>query len=112
MFRGEIWWANMPEPVGSGPGYRRPVLIVQADEFTQSRLRTVIVVVLTSNLLLAELPGNVELPAAQTGLPKASIANITQIATLDKSLLTERLGQITDDLMFLVEEGIRQVLYL
>ena len=112
MFRGEIWWANMPEPVGSGPGYRRPVLIVQADEFTQSRLRTVIVVVLTSNLLLAELPGNVELPASQTGLPKASIANITQIATLDKSLLTERLGQITDDLMFLVEEGIRQVLYL
>ncbi len=112
MFRSEIWWANMPEPVGSGPGYRRPVLIIQADEFTQSRLHTVIVVVLTSNLLLAELPGNVELPAAQTGLPKDSVANVTQIATLDKSLLTERLGQITDDLMFLVEEGIRQVLYL
>lgn len=112
MFRGEIWWANMPEPVGSGPGYRRPVLIVQTDEFTQSRLRTVIVVVLTSNLLLTELPGNVELPSAQTGLPKNSVANVTQIATLDKSLLTERLGQIPDDLMFLVEEGIRRVLYL
>jgi mRNA interferase MazF len=112
MFWGEIWWANMPDPIDSGPGYRRPVLIVQADEFTQSRLRTVIVVVLTGNLPLAQLPGNVELPAAKTGLPKDSVANVTQIVTLAKSLLTEKVGQIDDTLIFLVEEGIRQVLYL
>jgi len=87
-------------------------LIIQADEFNQSRIHTVIVVVLTSNLLLAEMPNNVRLPSTKTGLPKDSVANVTQIATLDKSLLTEKLGQIDNDLMFSVEDGIRQVLYL
>ncbi len=112
MVRGEIWWADLPEPMGSMPGYRRPVLIIQADEYNVSRLRTVITVVLTANLRLAEMPGNMMLFAAETGLAKDSVANITQIATLDKHLLIEKCGQVNDDLMLSIEHGLRRVLAL
>ncbi|WP_413161435.1 type II toxin-antitoxin system PemK/MazF family toxin [Capilliphycus salinus ALCB114379] len=88
MYRAEIWWATLPDPVGSAPGYRRPVLIVQDDTFTQSRLRTVIVVIITSNTRLAEAPGNLLLPHEATGLPRDSVANVSQILTIDKSVLT------------------------
>ena len=94
MHRGEIWWANLPEPVGSEPGYRRPVLIIQDDTFTQSRISTVIVAIITSNLRLAEAPGNVLLPSAASGLPKDSVANVSQILTLDKTFLVERVGSL------------------
>lgn len=87
MYRGEIWWANLPDPVGSEPGYRRPVLVVQDDTFTQSRITTVIVVVITSNIQLAEAPGNVLLPHAVSGLPRDSVANISQVFTVDKTFL-------------------------
>ncbi len=70
MYRGEIWWAQLPDPIGSEPGYRRPVLIIQDDTFTQSRIRTVIVVIITSNIELANAPGNVFLPREATGLPR------------------------------------------
>ncbi len=112
MYRGEIWWASLPDPVGSEPGYRRPVLIVQDDRFTQSRMRTIVVVAITSNTRLAEAPGNVFLPHQSTQLPKDSVANVSQIVTIDKSCLTERVGSLPRDLQDEVDEGLRTILYL
>ncbi|MEM8501977.1 MAG: type II toxin-antitoxin system PemK/MazF family toxin [Cyanobacteria bacterium P01_D01_bin.1] len=112
MYRGEIWWANLPNPVGSEPGYRRPVLVVQDDTFTQSRISTVIVVVITSNTYLAEAPGNVLLPRAASGLSKDSVANVSQILTIDKTFLVERIGSLPDYLQEAVNEGLRMTLYL
>ena len=111
MYRGEIWWANLPDPVGSEPGYRRPVLIIQNDTFTQSRLRTVIVVIITSNLELANAPGNVLLLRDATGLSRDSVANISQVFTVDKAFLTECIGSLPADLQAEVDEGSRTVLY-
>jgi len=112
MKRGEIWWASLPEPAGAEPGYRRPVVIVQADEFNQSRIGTAIVVVLTSNMRLAEAPGNLLLPAPSTGLPKHSVANVSQVITLDKAFLTERVGRLPPALLNDLEAGLRLVLDL
>jgi mRNA interferase MazF len=112
MYRGEIWWANLPSPVASEPGYRRPVLIVQDDTFTQSRISTVIVVIITSNLRLAEAPGNVSLPSKATDLPKDSVANISQLFTVDKTFLIECIGTIPQDLQEEIDEGLRSILYL
>src|SRR5947207_9542979 len=81
--RGEVWWADLDEPAGSEPGYRRPVLIVQADAFNRSRLQTTIAIVLTSNLRLIDAPGNVLVPKQSSGLPKGSVANVSQLVTLD-----------------------------
>ncbi len=112
MYRGEIWWANLPEPLGSAPGYNRPVLVIQDDTFTQSNINTVIVVIITSNLKLAAAPGNVLLPRAASGLPKDSVVNVAQILTLDKKLLVERIGAIPDYLQLEIDDGIRTILYL
>ena len=112
MLRGEIWWADLPTPVGSEPGYRRPIVIIQDDTFTQSNLRTVIAIVITSNLELARSPGNVFLPSRQTGLPKDSVANVSQVLTIDKSFLTECIGFIPGDLQGEIDEGLRMILYL
>ena len=112
MYRGEIWWANLPEPVGSEPGYNRPVLVIQDDTFTQSNINTVVVVIIISNLNLAAAPGNVLLPRAASGLPKDSVANVSQILTLDKKFLVERIGSLPDDLKLDVDDGIRTILYL
>ncbi|MGB8129167.1 MAG: type II toxin-antitoxin system PemK/MazF family toxin [Candidatus Angelobacter sp.] len=109
MTRGEIWWADLPEPRGSEPGYRRPVLVLQANSFNQSRIRTVIVAVLTSNLGLAEAPGNVLLPASTTGLPRDSVVNISQLLTLDRSFLTDKVGKLPGRLMAQVDAGLRLV---
>jgi mRNA interferase MazF len=111
MYRGEIWWANLPNPVGSEPGYRRPVLVVQDDTFTQSRISTVIVVAISSNLQLAEAPGNVRLPRGVSGLSKDSVINVSQILTVDKTFLGERIGSIPDPLQEEVDGGLRTVLY-
>ena len=110
--RGSIWWAELPDPVGSIPGYRRPVIIIQNDDFTQSRLQTVLVVVLTSKLKLAQAPGNVLLSARTTGLSKSSVANVSQIVTVDKTMLTEEIGQVQSRDMAKVEEGLRMILSL
>lgn len=110
--RGEIWWAELEEPRGSEPGYRRPLLIVQADSFNRSRIETVIGVVLTSNLRLVEAPGNVLLPKRASGLPKDSIANVSQVVTVDRDILTERVGKLSVPLMASVEHGLRLVLDL
>jgi mRNA interferase MazF len=112
MYRGEIWWANLPDPVGSEPAYRRPVLVVQDDTFTESRISTVIVVIITSNIQLAEAPGNVLLPRGVSGLSRDSVANVSQIFTIDKTFLTERIGSLPDYLQQEIDEGLRTVLYL
>lgn len=112
MYRGEVWWTNLPNPVGLEPGYRRPVLVVQDDIFTQSRISTVIVVVITSNIRLAEAPGNVLLPYAASGLPRDAVANVSQILTVDKTFLVERIGALPDYLQEEIDEGLRTVLYL
>jgi mRNA interferase MazF len=110
--RGEIWWATLPEPLGSEPGSRRPILIVQADNFNRSGIRTVIGVVLTTNLRLADAPGNVLLLKRHTGLLKDCVANISQLITTDKSFLTERVGDVSVSLLERIEAGLRLVLDL
>jgi len=112
MRRGEIWWASLPEPAGSGPGFRRPLLVVSANSFNESRIDTVIGAVITSNLRLADAPGNVRLPARGSGLPKPSVVNVSQIVTVDKAFLTERVGKLTPRLQTAVDEGVRLVLSL
>lgn len=112
MRRGEIWWADLPEPTGSGPGYRRPVLLIQADPFNRSRIRTVIVAVITKNTALAAAPGNVLLPAGDSGLPLDSVVNVSQLITVDKLLLTERAGSLPAEYMARVDAGLRLVIAL
>ena len=112
MQRGEIWWATLRAPERSEPGYRRPVLVVQGDEFTASKLNTVIVIMLTSNMALHAAPGNVLLSKRSTRLPKSSVANVSQILTLDKSLLTERVSKVETSVMSEVDQGLRLVLSL
>jgi mRNA interferase MazF len=112
MQRGEIWWADLLEPSGGVPGYRRPVLLIQADAFTQSRIATVIAVIITSNLRIATAPGNVLLRSIESGLPKDSVINVSQLVTLDKQLLDTRIGHITATTLAEVEDGIRLVLDL
>ena len=112
MLRGEIWWATLPSPTASEPGYSRPLLIIQSDDFNRSRINTVIAVVITSNLRLAEAPGNVVLSKKDTNLPKKSVANVSQLITVDKSFLTERVGKISSTKLVEVEAGVRLVLSL
>ena len=112
MERGTVWWAQLPEPVASEPGFRRPVIIIQSNAFNRSRIRTVIAVVLTSNLRLTEAPGNVLIPATDSGLPKDSVANISQIITMDRTFLTEKCGRLPPRIMKAVDDGIRLVLSL
>jgi mRNA interferase MazF len=108
--QGEIWWAELLDPTGSGPGFRRPVVVVQGDSFNRSRIATVLCVPLTSNLRWAGAPGNVFLEIRLTGLPKDSVANVSQVVALDKSLLTERAGKLSRAKTDLVLAGIDVVL--
>jgi mRNA interferase MazF len=110
--RGEIWWAELPEPRGSEPGYRRPVLVIQADYFNTSRIQTAIVAVITGNLELAEAPGNVLIPARWSSLPRDSVVNVSQMLTLDRNFLTERAGMLPPRLLRSIDEGLRLVLQL
>jgi mRNA interferase MazF len=104
--QGDVCWASLDDPIGSSPGFRRPVAIVQGDSFNASRIATTVVVPLTSNLRLAAAPGNVVLSAARTGLPKDSVANVSQIVSVDRSLLTDRVGRLTAKDLRLVLAGI------
>jgi len=108
--QGEIWWAELPEPAGSGPGFRRPVLVVQGDPLNRSRIATVVCVPLTSNLRWAAAPGNTLLPAVATGLPKDSVANASQLVALDRSLLADRVGRMAPGLLLQVLHGVDVVL--
>jgi mRNA interferase MazF len=108
--RGEIWWADLGEPEGSEPGIRRPMLIVQSNGFNLSRISTTIAVVMTSNLRRAEAPGNVFVPASDSGLPKDSVANVSQVVTLNKSAFVERAGKLGPRYMRAINEGLKLVL--
>jgi len=110
MKRGEIWWASLAPPKGSGPGYRRPVLIVQSNSFNESRIATVLVAVITSNLALAQAPGNVRIGKSDSKLAKASVVNISQILTIDRQFLTEQVGVLPGHVMELIDEGLKMVL--
>ena len=112
MKRGEVWWASLPDPVGSGPGLRRPVLVVQSDPFNTSRISTVVVAVITSNLALADAPGNVRLAKSESGLPKPSVVNVSQVLTIDRGLLTDRVRGLPLAALRKVDEGLRMVLAL
>lgn len=108
--QGDVLWASLPDPIGSGPGFRRPVVIVQGDALNASRLRTVVVVALTSNLRWASAPGNVSLAARRTGLQKDSVANVSQIVAIDRGLLTEHVGRVSKGELSLILAGIDIVL--
>jgi mRNA interferase MazF len=108
--RGDIWWADLGPAEGSRPAKRRPVLVVQSDQYNNSRIATVIVAIITSNTDLAALPGNVFLPAAATGLPRDSVVNVTQLYTLNKTDLSDRAGLLMGDLLRKVDAGLRKVL--
>lgn len=112
MRRGEIWWASLPEPVGSGPGFRHPVLIVQSNPFNQSRIATIIVAVITSNLALADAPCNIRLSKTASGLSKASVINVSQVITIDRKLLTSRVAMLPTRTMRSVDESLKLVLGL
>jgi mRNA interferase MazF len=112
MRRGEVWWASLPSPTGSGPGFRRPVLVVQADSFNASSIRTVLVAVITSNTALAAAPGNVRLGRKHSRLARSSVVNVSQVATLDRSLLTERVTNLPRRLMAAVDAGLKLALDL
>lgn len=108
--QGEIWWADLPSPTGSGPGFRRPVIVVQGDALNRSRISTTVCVPLTSNLKWGLAPGNLRLTARLTGLPKDSVANVSQIVTVDKDLLTDQVGKLPHHKLELVLSGIDVVL--
>jgi mRNA interferase MazF len=108
--QGEVWWADLPAPAGSGPGFRRPVVVVQGDALNRSQIATVVCVPLTSNLKWALAPGNVQLSARLTGLPKASVANVSLVVSVGKKLLAERVGKLPASHLNLVLAGIDTVL--
>ena len=110
--RGSVWWADLGDPVGSEPSLVRPVVVVSADSYNRSLISTVTVVSITSNVALAESPGNVRLAKGEGGLPKISVVNVTQVSTLDKSTLGERLGQLAPTRIAQLDDGLRVALAL
>jgi mRNA interferase MazF len=110
--RGSIWWTDLGKPIGSAPGYRRPVLVIQADLFNQTPIRTVIALAITSNLDRAGLPGNVVLYADQTSLPLDSVANVSQLITVERSRLESLIGNVDEITMRKISAGLRLVLDL
>ena len=108
--QGQVWWADLPAPVGSEPGFRRPVVIVQGDAFNRSRIATVVCVPLTTNLRLVRAPGNLLLSAESTGLPSESVVNVSQVVTIDRSLLTDLAGTLSRSQLAAILAGIDLVL--
>ena len=108
--QGEVWWADIGVPIGSAPGYRRPVVVVQIDDLNRSDIGTVVCVPLTSNLAYSDAPGNALLRAKAAGLPKDSVANPTQIVSLDKSQFTDRVGKLSRNNLELIMQGIEIIL--
>jgi mRNA interferase MazF len=110
--RGELWWASLGDAAGSGPGFRRPVVIVQANDFNESAIRTVVCVAVTSNLRLADAPGNVRLPRRTSGLNKDSIANVSQVITVHRQFLPQRVGRVAPATLRDIDAGLRLALAL
>ena len=112
MIKGEIWWANLPdEPFCSEPGKRRPVVIIQNDTFNRSSIRTTICAAVTSNMKLAQFPGNIELEKAISGLDKSSVINFSQIITIDKTRLTEQVVMLPKNYITRINESIQLIFY-
>lgn len=105
--RGDIWWTDLPVPIGSGPGYRRPAVIISADRFNRSRIRTVVVAIVSSNVARARAAGNVLIKKSRDGLRQDSVVNITSLFTIDRALLLERCAVLTAEQMKAVDEGLR-----
>ncbi len=112
MKRGEVWWASLPPPAGSGPGLRRPVLIVQSNPFNDSRIATVVIATITSNLTLTEAPGNVRIGKADSGLSRPSVVNVSQVLTVDRFYLTQRINALPAKVLHRIDEGLKLVLGL
>jgi mRNA interferase MazF len=112
MERGEIWWADLPDTEGSTPSMRRPVVVIQSAAFNRSRIQTVVVAILTSNLARAAAPGNFAVPASSSGLPRDSVVNVSQLFTLDRQALTEKVGTLSARQSRLLDDGLRLVLGL
>ena len=112
MRRGEIWWASLPALRKSEPGFRRPLLILQCDDFNRSRIQTVVALVISSNLRLAEAPGNVLLTRKESGLPKKSVANVSQVITVDRSCLAGKVKKLGPAKIREIDRGVRLVLGL
>lgn len=112
MERGEVWWANLSSPIGSSPGYRRPVLIIQSDGFNRSRINTVIVAAITGNMSRATAPGNVVLTARASGLPRECVINVSQLVTVDRAGLTDYVRMLSGEVMAKVDHGLRLALAL
>jgi len=110
--RGELWWVDFAEPVGSAPGHRRPAAVVSSDRFNRSRIATVIVAAVTSNTRLADAPGNVALPAVSSGLPRDSVVNVSQLLAVDRGLLDRRIGTLPSAPLAALDRGLRLVLDL
>ena len=110
MRRGEVWWASLPDPLGSGPGFRRPVVVIQSDSFNESRISTVIVATITSNLSLSAAPGNILIERNVSMLPSDSVVNVSQVLTVDKFLLTELVEELPDEIMNAIDDGLRLVM--
>ena len=108
--QGDVWWAELPARAGSGPGFRRPVVVVQGNSFNRSRIATVVCVPLTSNLTWADAPGNTLLPTRATGLPKDSVANASQIVSIDRAFLAERVRRLGPKQLTQILNGIDVVL--
>ncbi|MES0490337.1 MAG: type II toxin-antitoxin system PemK/MazF family toxin [Leptospirales bacterium] len=111
MTRGEIWWAYLRKPVGSEPGFKRPVLIIQSDLFNKSNINTIICAAITSNMGLANVGKNIVLKNNESGLPKDSVINISQIVTLDRQYLDECIGSVARKTLNKVDDGLRVVLF-
>ena len=112
MEKGDIWWASLDEPMGSEPGYHRPIVVISSNDFNQSKIKTVIVAIITSNLRLADAPGNIILSKKSTGLDRDSVLNISQLITLDKSFLTKRIGKLSNTQLNFLDDSIKLVLNL
>ncbi len=110
--RGEIWWAELPEPTGSEPGYKRPLIVIQSNDFNKSKIKTIIAAIIISNIHLASAPGNVLLTTKKSKLPKKSVVNVSQIITVDKSFFLEKIHGLSGKLMEQIDDGIRLVLKL
>ena len=112
MRRGELWWTDLGDPRRSAPGKRRPAVIVQSDSYNDTRIRTAVVAVVTSNTRLATMPGNVFVPAGLSGLDRDSVVNVTQLATVDRDHLEDHIGVLPEHLMSEVDRGLARLLGL
>lgn len=110
--RGEVWWASLRPPRGSGPGQRRPVLIVQSNRFNESLIQTAVVAAITTNLRLGDAPGNVRVAPADSGLGRTSVVNVSQLVTVSREFLSDKVGRLPARVMNQVAEGLRLVLGL